>query len=230
MRRLLVLLLAAASLAAPAAAAETVVGAQFRYWEFSNGRDLRNPLAYVNHGPLHVQLEVWDFEQGEDQFRPEVGLTFKDARRSAYTVQWRHERDAERFWLLTEQTVGARLVLRGGVSPIVGRDETLTVWEAGADLYFGSYSFAGVTAVRDPRGDDRWVVPMRIRMATESNDWLQLTVAPASERSLGWAADARWGWLRAGVERNSRFDFTDLDNTIYTLGVECRLGAGAGGR
>jgi len=213
--------------AAPAAAAPGVLGAQLRYWDFSNGNDLRDPIVYLDHGPWHLQLEYWDFERGDDQFRPEVGYTLRDARRSTYTLQWRHERDAERFWFMTEQVVGSNLVLRGAVSPIVGRDETLTVWEAGADLYFGSYSFVGATAVRDPRGDDRWVFPMRVRFADESNHWVQATVAPASERTIGWAFDAKWGWLRAGVERNNRFDFTDLDNTIFTLGVERALHHGA---
>ncbi len=222
MRRPIALLAALllSAISAPIAIADTIVGAQFRYWDFSNANDMRNPIIYVNQGPLHLQLEAWEFDRGQDQLRPEVGLTLKDSRRSAYTVQWRHERDAERFWLMTEQTVGSRLVLRGGISPIVGDEETLVVYEAGADLYFGSYSFAGATAVRDPRGDDRWVFPMRMRLATESNDWLQLTVAPASEGTLGWGLEAKWRAIRAGVERNNRFDFTDLDNTIYTVGLE----------
>lgn len=226
MRHALITLLLLGAIAAPATAAPGVVGAQMRYWDFSDGNVLRDPIAYVNHGPWHVQLEYWDFERGDDQFRPEVGYTLRDARRSTYTLQWRHERDAERFWFMTEQVVGSNLVLRGAVSPIVGRDETLTVWEAGADVYFGSYSFAGATAVRDPRGEDRWVFPMRLRIANESNDWVQATVAPASERTLGWALDAKWRWLRAGIERNNRFDFTDVDNTIFTLGIEHALHGG----
>lgn len=221
MRRL-VMLIAGLLLASPAAA-QTRVGGQVRYWDFSNGNRMLDPIVYVNHGPVHVQLEVWDFERGEDQFRPEVGLTLRDARRSAYTVQWRHELNAERFWFMTEQTVGSRFVVRGAISPIVGDDETLTVWEVGGDLYFDSYSFAGATAIRDPRGDDRWVFPMRVRLASEQNDWAQVTLAPASERTLGWALDGKWKWLRAGVERNNRFDFTDLDNTIFTLGFEHTL-------
>lgn len=216
------MLLACLVIAAPAEA-RSVLGAQFRYWDFSDGNAMRNPIVGLGHGPLHLRLEVWDFERGEDRVRPEAGITLKDARRSAYTLMWRHEGRTERLGFLTEQTLGRRFVARGGVSPIIGGDEVLTVWEAGADVYFGSYGFAGVTLVRDPRARDLWVVPMRVRFASESNDWLQLTLAPASERSIGWAVDARSGWLRAGIERNSRYDFTDLDNTILTIGVEHTL-------
>lgn len=221
------LVLAMLLLAAPSAIAQGVLGAQFRYWEFSNGNDLRDPIVYFNRGPWHVQLEYWDLERGEDQFRPELGYTLRDSRRSTYTVQWRHERDAERLWFMTEQVVGAPFVLRAVVSPIIGRDESLTVLEAGADAYFGSFSFLGATVIRDPRGDDRWVLPVRARLASESNDWVQATVAPASERTLGWALDARFKLLRLGVERNNRFDFTDLDNTIYTIGLEVALSGAA---
>ena len=43
-------------------------------------------------GPLHVQLEVWDFVDAgtSDQFRPEVGVHLRDRRNSVYTLQWRH--------------------------------------------------------------------------------------------------------------------------------------------
>uniref|UniRef100_A0A832MIV4 DUF3108 domain-containing protein n=1 Tax=Eiseniibacteriota bacterium TaxID=2212470 RepID=A0A832MIV4_UNCEI len=214
-----VLLLAAA----PAVAARPYAGAQFRYWSFSHHNDLRDVLAYWVPGPFHVQLEYWDFVRGEDQFRPEVGLHLRDRRRSTYTVQWRHERFAERFWFETEQVLSERWVGRAGVSPIVTEDSTDVVLYAGADVYWGSYSFASANVIRDPRGDDLWVVPLRVRLANEANDWLQLTLAPASERTLGWAADAKIRWLRLGVERNSRYDFTSLDNVVVTAGVEVPL-------
>jgi hypothetical protein len=202
------------------AAAAPVAGAQVRYWSFSNDNDMRDGIVYWAPGPFHVQLEQWDFERGQDQFRPEVGLHLRDRRRSVYTLQWRHERDDERAWIGTEQVLGRRWVARGEVSPLFFRDSTTIVWDLGADVYFGSYGFAGATLVRDPREGGLWVVPVRVRLASERNDWLQLTVAPASRRTVGWAVDAKWGWLRAGVERNSRFDFTTLDNTIFTAGVE----------
>lgn len=225
MRRRIAFLALLACVAGRPVAAAPVAGAQFRYWAFSGGNDLRDPIIYYAPGPFHVQLEYWDFVRGQDQFRPEIGLHLRDRRRSSYTVQWRHERQDERFWLGTEQVVGARWVARAEVSPLVRRDRTLTVWDAGADFYWASYSFAGVTVIHDPRGDDLWVVPMRARFANERNDWLQLTLAPASRRTLGWAIDAKVRWLRLGLERNSRFDFTSLDNTIATVGLEVPLAA-----
>lgn len=214
------------TLAVPAAASG-VAGAQWRYWSFPDGNDVRDPIVYFAPGPFHVQLEYWDSIRGVDRFRPELGLHLRDRRRSSYTLQWRHEGEAERFWLGTEQVLRGGWVGRAELSPIFGPGDTQTVVALGADRYWRSYDFAGVTVLRDPRADGLWVVPMRVRLATEQNDWCQITFAPASRRSVGWAVDARWRWLRVGVERNSRFDFTTRDNTISTLGLEVPLHSSA---
>ena len=230
MRRMLPLLLALACLAAarPVRAAAPYVGGQVRYWVFNDHNDLRDVLAYWVPGPFHVQLEYWDFldRDTDDQFRPEVALHLRDARRSVYTVGYRHERKQERFWVGTDQVLGDHLVGRVEVSPIVAADSTEWVLSAGADYYWGSYNFLSATVVRDPRGDDLWVVPVRLRFATEANDWFQVTLAPASRRTFGWAVDAKQRWLRVGIERNSRYDFTNRDNVIYTVGVEVPLRSG----
>ena len=210
-------------LAAHPAAAAPVAGAQFRYWSFTNDNTMRDEILYYAPGPFHVQLEYWDFARGDDQFRPEVGVHLRDARRSVYTVQWRHEASDERFWLGTEQILAHGWVAHAEGSPLVFKDHTDVVWDGGADYYWGSYHYASATLVRDPREGGLWVLPARVRLATESNDWVQLTIAPASKRTLGWAADVKWRIVKAGVERNSRFDFTDLDNTIYTIGLELPL-------
>ena len=222
-RRLLAAAAALALLAVPAHAAGPYAGAQFRYWAFSNDHVLRDYIAYWVPGPFHVQLEVWDFVRGEDQFRPEVGLHLRDHRRSVYTVQWRHEKRHERFTFETEQVLADHWVGRVSASPIVGADSTDWVLGTGADYYWGSYNFVSANLIRDPRGGGLWVAPLRLRLANEANDWLQFTVAPASERTLGWAVDAKLRWARVGVERNSRYDFTRLDNVIFTAGIEIPL-------
>ncbi len=221
----LVAALAAAALGAAAAHAAPVAGAQFRYWTFTDDNTMRDLIAYVAPGPFHVQLEWWDFEHGRDQFRPEVGLHLRDARRSVYTFQWRHERDDERLWIGTEQVLAHGWVGRAELSPLVFADRTDLVWDAGADWYWGSYNFASGTILHDPREGGLWVALTRVRLATEANDWMQFTLAPASRRTLGWAVDAKYGVVRLGVERNSRFDFTNVDNVIYTGGLEFPLPA-----
>jgi len=197
-----------------------VIGGQYRYWAFNNHNDLRDVLAYWAPGPFHVQLEYWDRVRGEDQFRPEIGIHLRDRHRSVYTVQWRHELDQERFWFMTDQVVSDHLVGRVEADPIVTSDSTTWVFGAGGDYYWGSYNFLSATLYHDPRGDDLWVAPVRLRLANESDDWTQFTVAPASRRTLGWAFDLKFRWFRTGVERNSRFDFTNLDNVIWTVGFE----------
>jgi hypothetical protein len=206
--------------AAPASARPPVIGGQYRYWAFNNHNDLRDVLAYWAPGPFHVQLEYWDRVRGEDQFRPEIGIHLRDRHRSVYTVQWRHELDQERFWFMTDQVVSDHLVGRVEADPIVTSDSTTWVFGAGGDYYWGSYNFLSATLYHDPRGDDLWVAPLRLRLANESDDWTQFTVAPASRRTLGWAFDLKFRWFRTGVERNSRFDFTNLDNVIWTVGFE----------
>jgi len=228
MKNLLLLLTVSALLPATAAATPpSYAGGQYRYWAFSNQNDLRDVLAYWVPGPFHLQLEYWDFvdKETEDQFRPEIGIHLRDRRRSVYTLQWRSERDQERFWLGTDQVLSDHVVGRLEVSPIVARDSTEWVWSVGADYYRGSWSFLSATVIRDPRGEDDelWVFPLRLRLANEQNDWVQATFAPATKRTVGWALDAKKRWLRLGVERNNRYDFTDLDNTIYTVGFEVAL-------
>lgn len=92
MRTLALLALLSLHGAAFPAAAGTLVGAQFRYWSFTDGNDLRDPLVYLQAGPVRAQLEYWQPLRGEEQFRPELGVHVRDARRSSYFVQWRHER------------------------------------------------------------------------------------------------------------------------------------------
>ncbi len=227
MRRLLAVLIVFGLVgASPASASMTGrVGGQYRYWTVSGGNDLRDVLLYWAAKRVHVQIEHWDFvDPGtSDQFRPEVGFHLRDRRKGVYTVQWRHERRQERFWLGTDQILSNHIVGRAQVSPILATDSTLWVAGLGADVYWKSWNFLSVDVIRDPRLDGLWVVPVRVRLANEANDWIQLTFAPASQGTLGWAIDVKKRWARMGVERNNRFDFTRLDNTIVTAGFELSL-------
>ncbi|HXS83308.1 MAG TPA: hypothetical protein VN896_11385 [Methylomirabilota bacterium] len=202
------------------AATPTRVGGQFRYWSNTDHNDNRDYLAYWAPGPFHVLLEVWDFQRGADQFRPEVGMHLRDFRRSSYSVEWRHEHNDERLTLRSEQVLAKGFVGRASIAPIFSTDSTSVVWSVGGDYYWGSYHFASLDVIRDPRGNDLWAVPMRVRIATERNDWVQITFVPQSKRTNGWALDAKIRWLRLGFERNSRYDYTTQDNAIVTLGVE----------
>ena len=70
---------------------------------------------------------------------------------------------------------------------------------------------------------DLWVFPMRARFADEDNDWVQFTLSPASERTIGWAVDMKYRILRFGIEQNSRYDFTTRDNIVFSVGAEIYL-------
>lgn len=214
------------ALAAPSPAAAvtpTRTGAQFRYWSNTDHNDNRDYLAYWARGPFHALLEVWDFQRGADQFRPEVGVHLRDLRRSSYSIEWRHEHNDERVTFASEQVLSGHWVGKASIAPIISADSTSVVWSAGADYYWGSYNFGSISVIRDPRGNDLWAVPIRVRLANERNDWVQGSFVPASQRTNGWALDAKIRWLRIGFERNSRYDYTTGDNAIVTLGVEFDL-------
>lgn len=227
MRRALAMVLVIGLLgASPAPASPSGrLGGQYRYWNVSDGNDLRDVLLYWSEAWFHVQLEHWNFvDPGtDDQLRPEVGIHLRDRRKGVYTVQWRHERRQERFWLGTDQILSDHVVARAEASPIVSTDSTSWVWHIGGDVYWKSWNFLSLDLIRDPRLDGLWVVPVRVRLANEANDWVQLTFAPASRSTVGWAVDVKKRWVRLGVERNNRFDFTRLDNTIVTAGFEVSL-------
>ena len=123
-----------------------------------------------------------------------------------------------------EQLLARGWVVRGDVSPIVGTEQMQIVYSAGADFYWGSYNFASGTIIRDPRDGGLWVVPLRVRLATEQDDWVQLGIAPASLRTWGWSVDVRYRGVRLGLEKNDRYDFTVRDNVVFTIGFEQKLG------
>ena len=199
-----------------------VLGGQFRYWVFDDHNDLRDPLIYWIGGHWVVQLEYWNYlaPDSHDQFRPELHWRTKDFRQSSYDIGWRGEYHRQRFMLSTEQILAGHWVGRFELDPIVWADSVQVVALAGADYYWGSYNFASAGIIRDPRSGGLWSFPMRVRLADENNDWWQATLTPTTDRALGWALDAKVRWLRAGIERNSRYDFTNVDNLIFTLGFE----------
>jgi hypothetical protein len=205
------------------------VGGQYRYWAFNDHNDLRDVLAYWMQGYFHVQLEYWDFvnEDSDDRWRPEIGFHIHDHRRSVYNIGWRGESTKDqrqnRYWIGTDQVLDDHLVGRVEVSPIASSHSTLTVFSVGADYYWGSYNFASATLTHDPRGEnghELWTLPLRLRLANEQDDWVQGTVAPASRSTWGWSIDIKKNRIRAGVERNNRYDFTTQDNIIYSIGFE----------
>jgi len=216
--RLVLLVAALTALASRPGAAATwpapILGGQFRYWVFNDHNDLRDPILYWVGGPWVVQLEYWDYlnPDAPDQFRPELHWRTKDSRHSSYDAGWRGEYHRQRFMLSTEQILAPHWVGRFEADPIVWADSVQVVVMAGADYYWGSYHFASAGIIRDPRSGGLWSFPMRVRLASE--------LAPTTDRALGWSIDAKARWLRAGVERNSRYDFTNVDNLIFTLGFE----------
>lgn len=198
------------------------VSVGMRYWAFADRNDLRAPYAHWVGERLHVGLEAWQPVSGGDlRVRPEAGVMWRDVEsHTAYHLDWRHEQPFERFTLGAERVLGRGWVAKAEVATLANADSSQFVYRGGFDRYWGSYHFWSAEVVRDPRDGGLWAFPVRVRLATESNDWVQATVVKASQRTTGWALDARWRLLRVGVERNNRFDFTNRDNVIWSAGLE----------
>jgi len=214
------------SSARPALAQTNVprVGAQFRYWNFDGPNDLRDYIVYVVPGQWHAQVEVWASKLGQDQFRPELGGYVKDHRGSSYSALVRLEGGKRmNLELETGQVLAGGFVARGLVRVIDDfHGPTSVLWGGGLDRYYGGYSFASVSAYRDPRFGGRWTWTIMNRLAND-HAYLQLGITPAEGRPPGYFAVAKYHWLVAGYEKNSRYDFSNLDNRIYTLGFELPL-------
>lgn len=233
MRRFALLVVLTLSMPRAAAAApQPYHGGQFRYWLFNDKNDLRDYLYYVVPGRWHGQIEYWDFVSGDDQLRPELGLHLPDRRGSVYTLAGRAEMHLPaphfsqyRFWLGTDQLLSDHVVGRVQVDVITSPHfHPEYVETVGGDYYWGSWNFFSASAIHDPRESGLWTFPCRLRVANEDNDWIQFTLAPAVHQTWGWAVDLKKGWVRAGIERNDRYDFTNRNNVIFTLGFEKPLG------
>ena len=221
------LVLVIAAVAPQPAAAQTNaprVGAQFRFWDFDGPNDNRDYIFYVVPGQWHAQVELWDYRLGKDQVRPELGGYLKDKRGSSYSALVRLEGDQRvNFETETGQVLAGGFVARGLVRVIDDfHGPTSVLWGGGLDRYYGDYSFASASAYRDPRFGGRWTWTLMNRLASE-HAYLQVGLTPAEARPPGYFAMAKYHWLVAGYEKNSRYDFSNLDNRIYTLGLELPL-------
>src|SRR5262249_32841011 len=154
-----------------------------------------------------------------------------DRRGSVYTVAGRAEMHLPapdfshyRFWVGTDQLLLDHVVGRVQVDMITSPSFHPEYVEAlGADYYWGSWNFFSAAAIYDDREGGLWTFPCRTRLANEDNDWVQFTIVPAVKQTWGWAVDVKKGWVRAGIERNDRYDFTDRNNIIFTVGFEAPL-------
>jgi len=218
-----VLMLAVTIALPPVVQADPTASGMIRHWAFGDGHDIDETALVLVGRPLHGEFEYRRMRDGADQVRGGCGAHARDGRGSTYTLAWRDEHVYRSLRVGTEQVVRGPWVARADVSPIFADGEPQWSAGIGLDRYTGSYGLVSVSVTRDPRERGLWVMPMRWRLADERNDWVQLGFTPSFEGASGWSAVAKWRWLKTAVEANHRYDFTAVDNVIYTAGVDVPL-------
>jgi hypothetical protein len=207
---------------APRARAELI--AQVEYIEDSTGRSFWDPSVFVSYRQAHAQLWAGEFTKGV-----EVGGYVPDRRRSTYAAFYRYRDDFDHVIdVSTEQLVGSGFVAYAGLRYIrvldeAAEDRDLLQPTLGFDKYYGDYHFFSARVIRDPREDHELTFVLANRFARAAGRWLTLGVVPRTDGSTGWFVQGRWKIWRAGVGRFDRFDFTDIDRTVFNVGVQFGL-------
>lgn len=194
---------------------------QLEILDDENGESLYDPSLYISVGQVHAQFWAGDFTEGY-----EIGGYLKDSRRSAYSVAYRYRKDLDSVvHVETEQVVKNGYVAVGSVRfihsiPELPGEQDTVQFGAGFDKYHGDYDFFSFRLFRDPRDDHHLTAVISHRFSKDAKRWVTLGLVPRSDDEVGAFVQSRWNWLRAGVGRYNRFDFTDVDRTIWNLGLQ----------
>ncbi len=194
--------------------------AQYEYIAESDGDTFDDPSLFLAYTPAHAQ--IWS---GEFTLGAEIGGFLRDSRRSTYAAFYRFREDFDQvIEVSTEQLAGRGVVLFAGVRFIHAEDEAAEdrdMWEprVGFDKYYGNYNFVSFRAVRDPRKSGRYSFVLANRFG--ARDWyVTLGFVPRTDGDQGYFVQGKWRWLRAGFGRYNQFDFTDIDRTVFNVGLE----------
>ena len=201
----------------------TLLVIQNEYIEDSNGNTYHDPSVFVAHGQSHLQVWLGQFTKGF-----ELGHYFRDTRRSTYDVLYRfrdgfdHAIDLSTGQVLSRGFTGVATLRFIRVIPSDAEDRNLIQPSLGFDKYYGDYHFAGFRAVQDPTQRDRFTFVLLNRFAGHDRH-VSFGIAPRTDGEVGYMVDTRLKWFRAGFGRFNRFDYTALDRTTFTVGVEARF-------
>jgi hypothetical protein len=178
--------------------------------------------AFLSYKQAHVQAWYGDFTKGG-----EVGGYLKDGRRSTYAGLYRYRKDFDHVVQFdTEQILKKGFVAAGmlrGIHVIPDNapgDRNMIQFGAGMDYYWGDYNFLSVRAISDPREGGRWTFVASHRFQRDLSFYIQPGVILHTDGSAGWFLQGRYRIFRWGAGKYDRFDFTDVDRTVYSAGLE----------
>lgn len=201
--------------------------------EDSNDREFEDYWAFVSYKQFHVQVWSGEFTDGV-----ELGGYLRDHRRSTYAGLYRFRDDFDHVlqfdteqvlakgWVLAAMLRGIRIIdfdekkEEAALSEERLGDEEQLQFGTGFDWYWGDYNFLSFRAISDPREGGRWSFITSHRFHHSEPIYVQPGFIIRTDRSTGWFLQGKIKAFRWLVGDFDRFDFTDVDRTIYSAGVE----------
>ncbi|MEE9217978.1 MAG: hypothetical protein V3U98_02830 [Acidobacteriota bacterium] len=196
-------------------------------------RDFEDFYTFVSYKQAHFQAWIGEFTDGF-----QIGGYLRDGRRSTYSGLYRFRNGFDHTLQFdTEQILGHGFVYAAmlrGIDVIhhdrkerdpalagerVGDDIQLQ-FGTGLDWYWGEYNFLTFRAISDPREGGRWSFITSHRFHNGEQIYVQPGYIIRTDRSTGWFVKGKikaFVWM---IGDYNRFDFADVDRTIYAAGVE----------
>ena len=210
---------------APEAPAPGPLGRMIVQWDHivdSNDRTFEDFWGFMSYKQTHYQLWYGDFTKGV-----EVGGFLRDHRRSTYSAFYRFRNDFDHVVELdTEQIVGKGFVLAAllrGIHVIPSSapgDRDQLEYGTGFDYYWADYDFMSFRAITDPRRAGRWSIIASTRLYSGEPNYVQPGVIKRTDGSTGWFVQGKIRLFRWSVGKYNQFDWTAVDRTIYSAGLE----------
>ncbi|MCZ6695939.1 MAG: hypothetical protein O7A63_05280 [Acidobacteria bacterium] len=190
--------------------------------EDSNDKEFEDFWAILSYKQSHFQ--VWSGEY-TDGFQ--FGGYLKDDRRSTYSAFYRYRDDFDHVLQFDVEQVLPRgfvqaTMLRGIriIPDNTGEDRYQLQFGAGFDWYWGDYNFLTFRAISDPREGGRWTFITGHRFQRTEDFYVQPAIITRTDGTTGWLIRGKINYFRWMVGDFDRFDYTDIDRTIYSVGVE----------
>jgi hypothetical protein len=188
----------------------------------SNDETFEDFWAFTTYKQTHYQVWYGEFTKGA-----EAGGYVRDHRRSTYAGLYRYRKDFDHVVQFdTEQILKhgfvAAAMLRGihVIPDNSPDDQNMLQVGVGTDYYYGNYNFVSFRAINDPRESGRWSFITSNRFQRDPTFWIQPGIILRTDNSTGWFLQGKYKYLLWGAGSYDRFDFTDVDRTIYSLGIE----------
>jgi opacity protein-like surface antigen len=195
---------------------------QWDHLDDSNDQEFEDFWAFVSYKQAHFQVWSGEFTDGF-----QVGGYLKDSRRSTYGAFYRFRDDFDHVLQFdVEQVLKNGFVLATMLRAIriipdnTGEDRNQLQFGTGFDWYWGDYNFLTFRAISDPREGGRWSFITGHRFQKTETFYVQPAFIIRTDRSTGWLVRGRYKYFRWLVGDFDQFDFTNVDRTQVSVGIE----------